>query len=103
MEVGELGRVGAKGAAGQAQADLAQLCRHHSRLDRYGALHPAVCCNATSGLVSLKPGQAEPMHHHTTPMFYYILQVTTIQFIHLFYADLWITYIFNTNDKEEMI
>merc|ERR1711936_1103316 len=26
------------------------------------------------GLVILKPGQAEPLHKHTTPMFYYILQ-----------------------------
>jgi len=35
------------------------------------------CCDlnhAWTGLVSLQPGQAEPYHKHTTPMFYYILQ-----------------------------
>ena len=30
--------------------------------------------HAWTGLVILKPGQAEPLHKHTTPMFYYILQ-----------------------------
>ena len=36
------------------------------------------CCDlshAWTGLVTLTPGQAEPYHRHTTPMFYYILQV----------------------------
>ena len=32
--------------------------------------------HAWTGLVILKPGQAEPLHKHTTPMFYYILQVS---------------------------
>lgn len=35
------------------------------------------CCDlshAWTGLVTLTPGQAEPYHRHTTPMFYYILQ-----------------------------
>ena len=31
--------------------------------------------HAWTGLVSLKPGQKEPLHSHTTPMIYYILQV----------------------------
>ena len=31
--------------------------------------------HAWTGLVRLKPGQTEPMHRHTLPMFYYILQV----------------------------
>ena len=31
--------------------------------------------HAWTGLVSLKPGQHEPLHTHTTPMIYYILQV----------------------------
>ena len=31
--------------------------------------------HAWTGLVSLKPGQVEPLHQHTTPMIYYILQV----------------------------
>ena len=30
--------------------------------------------HAWTGLVSLTPGQTEPYHRHTTPMFYYILQ-----------------------------
>eukprot|EP00091_Calanus_sinicus_P001838 TRINITY_DN11865_c0_g1_i1.p1 TRINITY_DN11865_c0_g1~~TRINITY_DN11865_c0_g1_i1.p1 ORF type:complete len:196 (-),score=67.51 TRINITY_DN11865_c0_g1_i1:190-753(-) len=30
--------------------------------------------HAWTGLVSLKPGQHEPLHTHTTPMIYYILQ-----------------------------
>ena len=37
------------------------------------------CCDlshAWTGLVRLNPGQAEPYHKHTTPMFYYILQVS---------------------------
>ena len=37
------------------------------------------CCDlshAWTGLVTLTPGQAEPYHRHTTPMFYYILQVS---------------------------
>ena len=33
--------------------------------------------HAWTGLVILKPGQAEPLHKHTTPMFYYILQVSS--------------------------
>ena len=33
--------------------------------------------HAWTGLVRLKPGQTEPMHRHTLPMFYYILQVCT--------------------------
>ena len=31
--------------------------------------------HAWTGLVTLTPGQVEPYHKHTTPMFYYILQV----------------------------
>merc|ERR1712123_293791 len=34
--------------------------------------------HAWTGLVSLKPGQHEPLHTHTTPMIYYILQGTPI-------------------------
>merc|ERR1719153_1150417 len=30
--------------------------------------------HAWTGLVSLRPGQVEPLHKHTTPMIYYILQ-----------------------------
>ena len=37
--------------------------------------------HAWTGLVILKPGQAEPLHKHTTPMFYYILQVSHTQHI----------------------
>merc|ERR1719369_147962 len=33
---------------------------------------------AWAGLVRLRPGQVEPLHTHTTPMFYFILQGTPI-------------------------
>merc|ERR1712080_249801 len=34
--------------------------------------------HAWTGLVRLQPGQVEPLHTHTTPMFYWILQGTPI-------------------------
>merc|ERR1712002_1155998 len=49
----------------------------------YGSMHDkhkllwknaADITHAWTGLVRLGPGQVEPMHHHTTPMIYYILQ-----------------------------
>ena len=46
--------------------------------DEKHALEWRNCADVThawTGLVSLKPGQHEPLHHHTTPMIYYILQV----------------------------